>query len=73
MMQSVKDNCTHNQFSMITNRVEAATPPSAPLPARVRRKAENTLRGPCHIKTRADLFLICPGFPSAFKTGLYLF
>ena len=32
------------------NRVEAATPPSAHRPARVRRKTENTLRGPCHKK-----------------------
>ena len=32
------------------NRVEAATPPSTPRPARVHRKAENTLRGPCHNK-----------------------
>ena len=32
------------------NRVEAATPPSTLRPARVRRKAENTLHGPCHKK-----------------------
>ena len=32
------------------NRVEAATPPSIPRPARVRREAENTFHGPCHKK-----------------------
>ena len=32
------------------NRVETATPPSAHRPARVRRKTEKTLRGPCHKK-----------------------